>query len=98
MPATLTETNLLRAVPLSAENFRAFGDVIEKAPGTRIGMNNDRFERFKDLARVDVGAEGGRTCISISRCSVATALPYRFDLVERHPLGSQAFIPLGKFQ
>jgi ureidoglycolate lyase len=98
MTTTQTETNVLRAVPLSAENFRAFGDVIEKAPGTRIGMNNDRFERFKDLARVDVGAEGGRTCVSISRSSVATQLPYRFELVERHPLGSQAFMPLGEFR
>lgn len=56
-------------------------------------MNEARFERFADLAVVDV-ADGSRTQLSIATARSATSLPYRFDLLERHPLGSQAFVPL----
>ena len=56
-------------------------------------MNAARFERFDDLCSIDMKDEG-RVAVSIARCRVATSLPYRFDMVERHPLGSQAFVPL----
>ncbi len=59
-------------------------------------MNDARFERFSRLAKVD--AEGEQPSISIARCKMPTSLPYRFDLVERHPLGTQAFIPLSHFR
>lgn len=82
----------LKPLPLTRERFRPFGDVIE-ASGAREAMNAARFERFADLCDVDPGPQG-RVCISIVRCRSATRLPYRFDMVERHPLGSQAFVPL----
>ena len=56
-------------------------------------MNAARFERFDDLCDVDAGVDG-RVRLSIARCRIATQLPYCFDVVERHPLGSQAFVPL----
>ena len=58
-------------------------------------MNDAHFERFNDLAEVD--ADGRHASISIARCRMPTSLPYRFDLVERHPLGTQAFVPLSHF-
>ena len=97
MRATLTQTHALRAVALSAENFRLYGDVIVTTPATRGAMNAGRFDRYDGLAGVEVGA-GGRTNIGIVHCNSPTTLPYRFDLVERHPLGSQAFMPLGEFR
>ena len=83
----------LKPLPLTRERFQPFGDVIEAAGTRREAMNAARFERFDDLCGVDVGA-GGRVSVSIARCRSATQLPYRFDVVERHPLGSQAFVPL----
>ena len=58
-------------------------------------MNDAHFERFSDLAEID--ADGRHASISIARCRMPTSLPYRFDLVERHPLGTQAFVPLSHF-
>ena len=90
---------VLRPIPLTAERFAPYGDVIAAGSGERGAMNAARFERFDDLADIDVDRTGGaHVAISIARCRTATALPYRFDMVERHPLGSQAFVPLGGFR
>jgi ureidoglycolate lyase len=83
----------LRPEPLVPDSFAPYGDVIEAAAGREAAMNAGRFERFDDICAVDPG-EDGRVAVSIARCRRATELPYRLDLVERHPLGSQAFIPL----
>ena len=79
----------LKPVPVTPERFAPFGEVIDRPASARQPMNEARFERFADLAVV-----GGRTQLSIARARAATSLPYRFDLLERHPLGSQAFVPL----
>ncbi len=91
----MIERPSLSPLPLTPERFAPFGDVIATSPPTRHAMNEARFERFDDLARVNVDpASGGRVAVSIARCRAPTALPYRFDTIERHPLGSQAFVPL----
>ena len=85
----------LTPLPLTPERFAPFGDVIAASVEKRSGMNQARFERFNDLARLNIDAHGdGHTAISIARCRMPTSLPYTFDTIERHPLGSQAFIPL----
>lgn len=81
----------LKPLPLTRERFGPYGDVIETSPDHRQAMNESRFERFDGLADVDAD---GQVTVSIARCRVATILPHRFDVVERHPLGSQAFVPL----
>ncbi len=92
-------SNTLTALPLTQERFAPFGDVLEALADNKQAMNSARFERFCDLADVDVGSDsGGRTSISIARSRSATALPYRVDMLERHPDGSQAFMPLANFQ
>jgi ureidoglycolate lyase len=77
---------------LTREAFAAYGDVIESTNEQVAAMNAERFERFDDLCAVEVG--DARISISIARCRSATDLPYRFDMIERHPHGSQAFVPL----
>jgi len=89
---------ILRPLPLTAERFAPFGDVIETSASGKTGMNDARFERFDDMANVNVDTQnGGHVAISIARSKTPTVLPHRFDMVERHPLGSQAFIPLAPF-
>ncbi len=85
----------LRIEPLTAGKFAPFGDVIDAAAAAAEAMNGGTFERFNDLAKVDVAS--GRTRVGITRALKAASLPHTFDLVERHPIGSQAFIPLAPF-
>lgn len=79
--------------PLTGQRFAPYGDVIEAALDKSVAMNAARFERFDDLCSVDI-ADGGHIAMSVARCRTPTALPLRIDTVERHPLGSQAFVPL----
>ena len=77
--------------PLTAAAFAPFGDVLE-ATGTPDRMINAGLcARFHDRARIDIA--DGRAGLSVFD-AVARSLPYAFDLVERHPLGSQAFLPM----
>ncbi len=87
---------IITALPITPERFAPYGDVIHASADSKAAMNDARFERFSRLA--EVHAEGGHASISIARCKMPTSLPYRFDLVERHPLGSQAFIPMSHFK
>ena len=93
-------TRVLHALPITPERFAPFGDVIAPFVDHRTPMNASRFERFDNLAAVDVDVDGdaARPAISIARSRSATSLPYCFDTVERHPLGSQAFVPLAPFR
>lgn len=84
----------LRAQPLSAEAFSPFGDVIDAATAAQaLDINEGFATRFHDLAAIDVNDDGGRVCVSLFRSRPA-APPVVVRLMERHPLGSQAFIPL----
>jgi ureidoglycolate lyase len=87
----------IKPVPVTAERFAPYGDLIHASAATKKAMNDARFERFHDLANIDVDSAGGRTAISIARCRTAVTFPHVFDMVERHPHGSQAFIPLTPF-
>ncbi len=89
---------ILKPAPLTSTDFAPYGNIIATGSIDRSEMNEARFQRFDDLAEIDVDESGdGHVAISIAQSLVATMLPYRFDMLERHPLGSQAFIPLTKF-
>lgn len=80
------------AQPLSQGVFAPFGAVIETPGAVRYPINAGRCVRHHDLAPVEIDADG-RALISLF-VSQPVALPYSLDLMERHPLGSQAFMPL----
>ena len=84
---------ILRPVPLTREGFKPFGDVIEMEGSAHYTINQGFTERFNDLCLVDVAAEGGTTNVSLFLGQPRPA-PIAIKLMERHPLGSQAFLPL----
>ena len=81
---------------LHTVSFRPFGEVIEASEERPHFTINDGYaERYHDLARIDVGggSAGARVLVSIFRAR-ARCLPLPLTLLERHPLGTQAFMPL----
>lgn len=78
---------------LNPRAFAAFGEVIEANPAhTQFPINEGTSQRFHDLARLEPGADG-RLIVSIFRAQ-ARSLPFQVRMLERHPKGSQAFMPL----
>jgi ureidoglycolate lyase len=93
-PTATTPRNWLPVEPLEAHAFSRFGDVIEAGRGGQHWTINEGFaERFDDLARLDTLRQDGRPVLSMFRARPRT-LPLQLRLVERHLLGSQAFVPL----
>ncbi|GEQ98406.1 ureidoglycolate lyase [Iodidimonas gelatinilytica] len=90
----MMSSRILPLQPLTAAAFAPYGDVIDCASAKEaLSINEGHTTRFHDLAALDLGREGGHPLISIFR-STPKARPLRLELMERHPLGSQAFYPL----
>ncbi len=83
---------ILTPSPLTQEIFAPFGDVLEGMGTPDKKINQGLCGRFHDRARLEFGADG-RAGISIFDAQ-PRALPYLLEMVERHPEGSQAFIPM----
>jgi ureidoglycolate lyase len=82
----------LRTEPLTPAAFAPYGDVLDTRGDPDRIINAGLCGRWHDRARLDFGADG-RAGISVFLAE-PRALPYAFDLVERHPDGSQAFLPM----
>lgn len=76
---------------LTAAAFAPYGDVLDTSGSPDRLINAGLCGRWHDRARLDF--TDGRPGISLFRSETRT-LPYRLDLLERHPLGSQAFLPM----
>lgn len=83
----------LQIEPLTKAAFAPFGDVIETEGSAHFLINNGSTQRFDRLADVQLGTEQDQAVISIFRARTLP-MPLTVRMLERHPLGSQAFIPL----
>ena len=84
----------LSVAPLTPDAFAPFGEVISIATARdSYPINLGTTMRFHDISRVDVADEGGAPIISIFR-GTPRQKPIEIKMMERHPLGSQAFMPL----
>jgi ureidoglycolate lyase len=84
----------LRIEVLTGAAFAPFGEVIEpQAAKQVIPINEGSAQRFHDLATLDCTHAGGRVIVSLFHAE-PRALPFVVRVLERHPLGSQAFVPL----
>jgi len=81
----------LKSTPLTAAAFTPYGDVIEPRATPDVMINQGMCARHHDLAQLDFA--DGHAGISLFDAK-ARSLPHVVDMVERHPLGSQAFVPI----
>ena len=82
--------------PLTSESFAPFGEVISLGQAKQISINQGLTTRFHDLFTIDCNEQGGRPIVSVFRTE-PLPLPHHVKFMERHPLGSQAFLPIGQF-
>jgi len=80
---------------LTRDAFRPFGEVITTQGADHYPINNGTAERYHDLARLELSAAGGSPLLSLFRAQ-PRQLPVKLSVIERHPLGSQAFMPLSR--
>lgn len=86
-------SNVIRIAPLTAAGFHHFGDVLDTSGTPDKLINQGLCERYHDRATLDF--EDGRAGISIFNAE-PRALPLRLEMMERHPNGSQAFVPMSE--
>ena len=79
--------------PINKSNFSEFGEVITTKDIKPLKINNGYAERFDGIANLDTKINDGETTISIFS-ALKRNFPMRIDMMEKHPLGSQAFIPM----
>ena len=87
MKLTITPKNITK------ENFSKFGDMITTDGINPIEINEGFAKRFDGIANIDTSNENGETTICIFS-ALKRSFPMKIDMMEKHPLGSQAFIPM----
>ena len=84
---------IFKPVKISKENFSNYGDLISTNNVKPIDINNGYAKRFDDLANINTSKDQGKTIVSIFS-ALKRNFPMKIDMMEKHPLGSQAFIPM----
>jgi ureidoglycolate lyase len=78
---------------ITKENFSKFGDVITTDDIKPLEINDGYAKRFDGIANLDTLNNNGETTICIFS-ALKRSFPMKIDMMEKHPLGSQAFVPM----
>ena len=84
---------IFKPTKINRKNFNPYGDLISSDDIDYIDINAGYAKRFDNLANIETLNGGGKTIVSIFSASKRT-FPMKIDMMEKHPLGSQAFIPM----
>ena len=78
---------------ISKENFKKFGDMITTSGIKPLEINDGYAKRFDGIVNLNTKKDNGESTISIFS-ALKRSFPMKVDMMEKHPLGSQAFIPM----
>ena len=81
--------------PITKENFSKFGDMVTTDNLKPIEINNGYAKRFDGIANLNTSKGNGETTISIFS-ALKRDFPMKIGMMEKHPLGSQAFVPMSE--
>ena len=84
---------IIKPIKISRSNFAPYGDLISSDDIKPMDINAGYAKRFDNLANLNTSKDGGETVVSIFSALKRT-FPMKIDMMEKHPLGSQAFIPM----
>ncbi len=78
---------------ISKKNFKKFGQMIDTNKKKYFKINNGFAKRYDNLGKIDTSSKKGKTIVSIFSAK-KRRFPMKIDMMEKHPLGSQAFVPM----
>ena len=78
---------------INKKNFSKFGQIIDTSKKTYFRINNGYAKRYDNLGKINTSTKKGKTIVSIFSAK-KRLFPMKIDMMEKHPLGSQAFIPM----
>ena len=84
---------IIKPIKISRSNFNMYVDLISTKDIDPIDINAGYAKRFDNLANLNTSKDGGKAIVSIFS-SLKRNFPMKIDIMEKHPLGSQAFIPM----
>ena len=84
---------IIKPIKVTRSNFATFGDLISTNDINPIDINAGYAKRFDNLANLNTSKDDGKSIVSIFSALKRT-FPMTIDMMEKHPLGSQAFIPM----
>jgi ureidoglycolate lyase len=84
---------IIKPIKINRSNFATYGDLISTSDVNPININAGYAKRFDNLANLNTSKDGGQTIVSIFS-ALKRAFPMTVDMMEKHPLGTQAFIPM----
>ena len=84
---------IIKPKKITRKNFQKFGDLISIKKTKPININNGYAKRFDNLCKINTSSKKGKTIMSIFSAK-KRKFPMNIKMMEKHPLGSQAFIPM----
>ena len=84
---------IIKPTKITRTNFATYGDLISSDNIKPMDINVGYAKRFDNLANINTSKDGGKTIVSIFS-ALKRNFPMKIDMMEKHPLGSQAFIPM----
>jgi ureidoglycolate lyase len=87
------KNSMIKPKLITKENFKKFGDMISTEDIKPLEINNGFARRYDGIANLDTKKNNGESTICIFS-ALKRSFPMKIDMMEKHPLGSQAFIPM----
>ena len=84
---------IIKPIKITRRNFAMYGDLISSDNIKPMDINAGYAKRFDNLAKINTSIDKGKTILSIFSALKRT-FPMKIDMMEKHPLSSQAFIPM----
>ena len=84
---------IIKPIKITRTNFALYGDLISSDDLKSIDINAGYAKRYDNLANINTSKDEGKTIVSIFS-ALKRAFPMKIGMMEKHPLGSQAFIPM----
>ena len=86
---------IIKPKKITRKNFQKFGDLISVKKKKSININDGYAKRFDNLCRINTSSKRGKTIMSIFSAK-KRKFPMNIKMMEKHPLGSQAFVPMNE--